>query len=497
MAKNIRNSKRGKSKIIDLEATPSDETVDAAAESAEKLEDMTSEQVDVGVDETLQETDTTATQIPAKKTSAVTIAGMVGSAIIGGGVALGGAGALNQMGMLKYVPFASGLIYGGDKQANESETSSELEAKIATLTSQVEKLAKSNQDVGVVGVPTKFAARVDAIEAKLNSPETSNIGGEQLAAMSSKIDIASDKARIAVARADDALAKISEVGQKVISGSGGADEAIIKAVLANETSKLSTKIAELETKLLEVSSNKDAPVADPKITTELSGLGSQLADMSAKVDEVSKQTARLDALEQTLAATNSKIENDIMAPMADVQEAATAALAGQQVARSVSARALSTAIEQGGSFTGELSAAEALVGENDIITQLKPFAKSGVSTPLQLSKSFVPVIDSISSAQSAPDKDAGIFAKFVNNAKSIVKVRPAGPQTGDDGVAIASRIADSLANGDLPLAKGEWETLPEGAKALSTDWVKTLNDRIKAQDLVTQLISVLSSESKG
>lgn len=558
MKKNSRR-KNPKAKIIDGEVSSVEEVnVEAAAEDATEVLNLEApdDQVDADLDETLESVEETSSDLRdealeeledqvdenaselddehkldgeqkeaveelavapkvVKKTSGVTMLGMITSAVLGGGIALGGAGALNQAGMLQHIPFASGLIYGGNNEdaATPAETTN-LQGEVDALKASIEKLSTTNIGGGEVVVPEKVLNRISALEISLKSMNANvskalagdpGKSAEAIAELTGKVDEVTKSAESAKTGADEALAKVSELSQNVIAGSGGADEATIKAALASETKTLADKITALEADILKLSeATTTTPAVDDTPSEDIISMQSELANLSEQIKSLGEQQEKLDAVEKQtvelgnqITAVNERIETEVLTPMADVQAAAESALTGQQVARSVSARALTSAIEQGGAFSGELSAAEALIGESDLIAKLKPLAASGVKTNSQLSESFEQVLNAISNQQSAPAEDAGILEKFMNNAKSIVKVRPAGPQAGDDAVAIASRVAAGLSNGNLQAAKAELDTLPDSAKQVSADWIKSFNDRLEAQDLVSKLVEMLTTKSEG
>lgn len=543
MVKKTRRGKQKTSKVIDLDASQVEEVVEAASEDAKALENealeshaqeaanVDSEQSQAAeADENLQEAveehaepvdepvEEIAPAPAAKKGSAVTMAGMLGSAILGGGIALGGAGALNQAGILQHVPFASGLIYAGGEKEGASPDG-DLTSEIAALKQQVQKLSTAKPAAGgKVQVPNKIINRISALEISLKSMNAnvskalkSGAGNSEGSAtvsaeLNGKIDAANKAAQTASSNASDALAKVSELSQKVIAGSGGADEATIKAALASETKALETKITALEASLANVSAKFGTQTAavDPKLAEDLSGLKAQVGDLSSKLAGIGEQVSRIDELEAQstkLAAqtesVNKRIETDIMAPMADVKAAASAALVSQKIAKTTSIRALSSAIENGRSFSFELAEAEGLIGKGAIFDELAVFAQTGVKTAKQLSSDFSPLYDGIIATQNAPSKDAGILSKFLSNAKSIVTVRPAGSQEGDDAVSIASRIADNLSKGDLEQSEAEWKKLPADAKEQTAGWAKQLQDNLVARGLISKMVEAFTSESEG
>lgn len=402
---------------------------------------------------------------PKKKNRAGFYAGTFLSALVGGGIAIGGAGALNEAGLLKYVPFASGLIYGGDTSSNTSMSATVLEGtqtEISLLKEQIAGL-KSAQPASI---SPELLERIAALEAAAQNSANIAVGEVvDLTKIESALADVLDKSNTANQNSQDALAKISELSKTMVlpSVSGVADTATI---------------------------------------SKLNGLTGSLATMSERMDVVEKGTRESSAyVAGQLASMNDKIKNEILAPMAEVKAAASAALTGQKVARSVSARSLKSALENGGRFSSEVLTVQALLGTNETITALMPLAEKGVQTTKQLAVGFKTVEDDIFQSQSIPQEDDSVINKFLSSAKSLVKVRPKGVLTGDGAVAIASRIRGAVEDGNLDVAKTEWEKLPDAAKELSANWMQGLEERLSAEGLIATLIKALSvtasAENKG
>ena len=190
------------------------------------------------------------------------------------------------------------------------------------------------------------------------------------------------------------------------------------------------------------------------------------------------------------------VETEVAPRMDAVTQAAEAATEGQRVARAISARALNAVLENGGSFTNELAAAETLLGGSDAISELQPIAAKGIRSREALVAEFDDVANGVLDAEAVPEGQ-GLLSKFMESAKSLVKVRPAGPIEGDSPGAVLSRMEAALKAGNLDSVVSEWEALPESGKTASADWIGAVRDRMAAKRLIGQIIDQLSSEASS
>lgn len=424
-------------------------------------------------------------------------AGTFISALVGGGIALGGAGALNKVGWLKYVPYASGLVYGGDtsKEAAALETA---QAEINALKVQITELSSSSSSSAVL------IERIAALEASVSDAASADLSSIDLSSIENAVKSASEKSDLANQNAKNALVQINELSTKIVTTAGGIDSDVLKDILAEQSSDLAqvfeSRIFALESK------SEITPVDTSKTISQVNEVAQSVTSLSSRIDVVEKESQHssatvMELLTSELALINAKIDNEILAPMAEVQAAASAAMTGQKVAYSVTARSLKAALDHGGKFSSEVFAVQALLGENETLNLLKPIAEKGVQTPKQLLVGFKVVEDKIFDFESKPTKDAGMMDKFLSSAKSLIKIRPKGAVDGANATAVASRVRLAISNGDLDVAKTEWEGLPEAAKDISANWYEGLSTRIEAGNLVSKLIELLSvtasPENKG
>lgn len=473
-----------------------DDVIEAAEKEAEKTLDA---KIDVaGENEQSSNADTIVPPIaaPVKKKSRLGLyAGTFLSALVGGTIALGGAGALNKVGWLKYVPYADGLVYGGDTSKDAAALEA-AQAQINALEVQITQLSSENSNA------SDLLDRVAALEASASNivvPDFSNI--------EAAIKSASDKSDLANQNGLKALSKIDELSTSIVASAGsagGIDEEALKTLLAGQSSSVGDAF---ETRILALENKPDiAPVDNSNLISQIDAVSSSVTALSSRIDgvEQASQESSLKANEMVnteLSLINEKINNEILGPMAEVKAAAGAALTGQKVAHSVTARSLKAALEHGGNFSSEVFAVQALLGENESLNLLLPIAEKGVLTPKQLLLEFETVEHKIFELESMPSSDAGVLDKFLSSAKSLVKIRPKGAVKGDSGSAVASRIRQAISKGELEVAGKEWSGLNEDAKTLSADWFEKLSSRIEAKNLVSVLIEALSTtasaENKG
>jgi hypothetical protein len=79
-------------------------------------------------------------------------------------------------------------------------------------------------------------------------------------------------------------------------------------------------------------------------------------------------------------------------------------------------------------------------------------------------------------------RDSGILDRLKANAEKIVRVRPIDEATGDDPVAVVRRIEIRAEQGNIAGALAEIAKLPEGARALTKEWVARVEARNAAVD---------------
>ena len=396
---------------------------------------------------------------------------LLASGFAGGVISLFAIGGLNQLGVLQSVPLLSGL-------------SARVTEPVAVDNGATDALKARLDDV---------AARLAQAETKLSEPSVQSGQNDQ----TSKITILStqlDDLFKRVGAMENTLAESKAVAPAGLTSTpsdtgANADSARI-GILANQMDDLFKRLKIAEDNLAKAGASPadGQPVADP---AEIAAMKVEIEDLRKQLQAgIADTTARLasetETLDSRIGELSGKLETMVAAndQKPDSQEI---------IAKSVAATALRTAYDRGEPFAPLLASVETLVGSQSAIESLKPYATTGVMTNEQLKSGFSELVDTM--LASVAPKEEGIAARLMANAKSLVSVRPAGPVEGNTPQAIVSRIEADLASGSLASALGEWENLPDPAKAASGDWAEKLQARIKADELMMQVSLLLSAGS--
>jgi hypothetical protein len=209
-------------------------------------------------------------------------------------------------------------------------------------------------------------------------------------------------------------------------------------------------------------------------TVDVSGLERSITELNQEIAGLSERAEQAASAERVAALE------------ANVAESARQAATASSLGAAVAADALASAVEAGRPFTTELAALRALSVDEQALTQLEPYAGTGLSTLAELRSGFDNAMEGIELSPRVP-ADAGPVERLIESARSIVEVRPANPTEGGDPAAIVSRIRAALAGGDLATAINEWNSLPPDVKAATQDWAASAGARRTADDLVARL----------
>lgn len=285
------------------------------------------------------------------------------------------------------------------------------------------------------------------------------------------------------------------------AGLGGADDAATEAELADlrerlaavedngggaDTAALEQRIAALE--------EGGGDAAGEEIETlrgEVAGLRDEMSGMGevdpGELEPLYGLPETVSGLEQRIAALEEEVRT--------AQEASD-----NRASLGVALVALQGAMSRGEPYSAELAALDRFDAVPDERLQtLRPHAETGVRTPAELASAFDPVSRDIMDA--AEQSGDGVVDRIWSGAQSMVRIRPVGPVQGDSVGAVVSRIEAALADRHLTRALGEWETLPDSARAASQDWADEVRARIEAEavakDLSTNVLGVEGGASEG
>lgn len=347
--------------------------------------------------------------------------------LIGGIVALAGAGALQYAGLLPS-PGAS----TGDAAAVAA-----LQAEIDGLKQQVAGLGDGSA-----------AAGVEELRKALGESDAT-VGSLSTTVDALKADLAALKSAVEAGGAD-----------------GGTVDVEAAAQLSSRLEVLEAAVAALR---------QDGGNAVPVDLTELNG---RIDTIEKAVNAAGAQTVdaegRIAALEKSLGDIAAKVEAQADQP---------------RIALAIAASALKAAVDRGGPFVSEVETFAAVAPNSPELAELRALAKDGVQSRADLLAAAPDAAIAMISASRAVDENAGFFERLLASAESLIKVRPIGVVEGEGVDAVVARMEAALKAGDLAKALAEYDVLPEAPKAAGASFAEQVRLRQKAEELVDRALS--------
>jgi hypothetical protein len=345
--------------------------------------------------------------------------------LVGGVAALAIAWALQTAGVL---PGA-----GAPPPPDNSAAITSLQAEVTAMKTEIARLKEQPEPAGIAELRTALGEstkRVDGLAQSFDALKA------DLAALRQAVESggAGDGAAVAAleARIREIEASVAALGQ----GSGEPDAAALEA--------LGTRITTLE-----------------------SALQSAAAAASAT-------DARISGVEQSLTALAQKVES----------------LGGQpKVALAIAAAALRAALDRGGTFVAEVETFAAVAPNSPDLAALREIAAKGVATRIEIAAGMGDAADAIIAAGEVADPDAGFFDQLWDGISSLVTVRPIGEVEGAGVPETVARMEVAVQQGDLVKALGEYDTLPEAAKAAGATFAEKVRTRLSAEQLVDKALA--------
>ncbi len=229
----------------------------------------------------------------------------------------------------------------------------------------------------------------------------------------------------------------------------------------------------------EVTALRETPSAD------IEALARQAAEDAAGV--VALEAAR-QASETALEDVNARLlalDAEIAALKAEFAQTGGSGGADVRVAQALALAALRDALASGREFATEFETLRALLPDYRGLLALEANT-GGVATAAMLAERFDVILPDLLAA-ARQSGEAGVMARLIDNARSIVTVRQVGAVDGDTPEALVARIEASLAAGDLAAAAADWQRLPQSAQAVAADWGAALKARVAAETVVVEL----------
>ncbi|RWD59633.1 MAG: phage tail protein [Mesorhizobium sp.] len=312
------------------------------------------------------------------------------------------------------------------------------------------------QAVGLLGSPASGGPSLDGVNGEIASlkgeiaalKEAGDAGG------SAKVDGLSSA--LDQVKSDIAALK-SSAGQ---SGDGTA----LKA-LNDKLGQIETAVADLQ------KAGSAAPVDLGPLNEKLAGLDALVksAGEAAKAED-----GRIAVLEQSVQQLSGKVEAQASQP---------------KIALAIAASALKAALDRGAPFATELDTFAAIAPDAPELGVLRGYAEKGVPTRATIASEADAAANAMVEAATPVDQNAGFFQSLVSSAESLVKVRPVGAVEGKGAPETVARMEVAVNQGDYAKALGEYDTLPDAAKAAGADFAGKLKARLEVEKQIEALIA--------
>jgi hypothetical protein len=225
------------------------------------------------------------------------------------------------------------------------------------------------------------------------------------------------------------------------------------------------------------------------IRTEAGRLAQRLDGLKGEMDERMKATAKA-ADVGPLAARLATLEQDLQtfrSSEADRTANTSRVLLSLELAN------LKRAVDRGEAYAAELVQVKNVAGNTVNLSALERSMQEGVPTIPELAKSFRRIANAMLDAEEQP-ADATVVDRLLSGARSIVRVRKAGPAADDNSAeAVIGRMEAALKDGRLADVLANAKKLPPKAELAGEDWVKKVAARHAVDRAVAEVEAALKS----
>ena len=220
---------------------------------------------------------------------------------------------------------------------------------------------------------------------------------------------------------------------------------------------------------------------------EISDLGARLAALSRRVEalETSSGDASLSQavqteeqlsrfrgqLDQLVADAEARIA-DAEAKVADAEASALEADGASAAGNRFAIARLRAAVESGAPYSDIISTME------DVPSELADHARTGIPTPHALQQEFPGAARAALAASRSISGDGTVGDRIVAFLRQATNARSLTPREGDSADAVLSRAEARVAEGDLPAALAELESLPRASRSAMAGWIAKAEYRL-------------------
>jgi hypothetical protein len=215
----------------------------------------------------------------------------------------------------------------------------------------------------------------------------------------------------------------------------------------------------------------DIAAAAQAAQKQAASAASAAADAAKNAGQGGVQPADLDALTSRIGALESAVK-----PLSE-QAAHPTAGADAAARLAAAAQALQSAVARGAPYEVELKAVQSLGVAPSATAPLEAYAATGVPHADILAHQLALLVPAFQQTIDASSGDTTFLGKLEANAQRLVQITPVDAPPGDDVTSVIARINIDALRGNVAGALNEIALLPDSAKALAADWVRTAQAR--------------------
>ncbi len=225
------------------------------------------------------------------------------------------------------------------------------------------------------------------------------------------------------------------------------------------------------------------------IRTEAGRLGQRLDALRGELDDRMRSTVRsvdIAPLQAKLALIDKELQR-FLEGESDRSATSTRVLLSLELA------SLKRVMDRSEPFTAELAAVKKAAGDKLDLKALDRYANEGVPTTAEIAKSFRKVSNAMQDAEAEP-ADASIVDRLLLGARSIVRVRKAGPSADDTSLdATITRMDVALKDGRLAEVLEQGKKLPPKAALVAEEWLRQVEARQAVDQATADIEGLLKS----
>ncbi|MBN8981473.1 MAG: hypothetical protein J0I29_09405 [Rhizobiales bacterium] len=228
-----------------------------------------------------------------------------------------------------------------------------------------------------------------------------------------------------------------------------------------------------------------APVSqpDPALTARLDALEKSVASLRSDLDEI-KAAPALAPDTSAIEERMSKIERATVALTGEMASTQKAASDDPRLRRIAVAATLDAAVNRGEPYAVALSAARSAAEDASILQPLDQFADKGVPSAPVLNRELIGLLTPTKPA--VPPQPSGVLDRLTQSALKLVRVRRVDD---DEAARIAARATSAARRDDLAAARREVEALSGPDRAPLAAWIEKVDAREAALAAARQFAS--------